>query len=321
MNEDLKFTKEMEDWFNERTHKHIALVQKYANMIAEYKPEIFGNLVGIVKVHDASKLNDNVEKIPYIFISWDYHCKDLKKDYSIPKEMKEKTNEATMHHVKNNKHHPEYWAGETAQINKDDRDAVTKELVDATKMPDLYLGEMMADWMAMAEEKGNTVKDWADKVVNKRWKFTDEQKDLIYDLIKKYKGKEMRFDEYYLFENIVGYRNKFASKIGKYGTFYTLKQQDRPTNKVNLNFNNLLILSQNDIKPFEGLPSEYLANKWFKNFDFWNEANKIGMESGELMDKMVTQKAIEKGYDGILFGDTEIVDLKDHPLYKELQGK
>jgi len=184
---DMNYTKEMEDWFNERTRRHIELVQKYANLIAEYKPEVFGDLVEIVENHDASKLNDESERVPYIFLSWNYHCKDLKKDFVLSDSLKEKTHEATMHHVINNKHHPEYWAGETAQINKDDRDAVTKELVDATTMPELYLGELVADWMAMSEERGNTVKEWADKVVNKRWKFTDKQKDVIYDLIQNVK--------------------------------------------------------------------------------------------------------------------------------------
>lgn len=186
---DMNYTKEMEDWFNERTRRHIGLVQKYANLIAEYSPERFGDLIKITEVHDSSKLNDDIEKVPYIFISWDYHCKDLKKDFSLSPSMKEKTNEATLHHIKNNKHHPEYWAGETAQINTQDRDAVTKELVDATMMPELYLGEMVADWMAMAEEKGNTVRDWADKVVNKRWKFTDNQRDIIYNLVENVKEK------------------------------------------------------------------------------------------------------------------------------------
>ncbi len=39
--------------------------------------------------------------------------------------------------------------------------------------------------MAMSEEKGGTPKNWADKNVNVRWKFTDKQKDLIYELIEK----------------------------------------------------------------------------------------------------------------------------------------
>jgi hypothetical protein len=67
-------------------------------------------------------------------------------------------------------------------INKDNRDE-TKDLIDATKMPDVYIGECVADWCAVSEERHNTPKKWADKNIDKRWKFTDEQKGLIYDLI------------------------------------------------------------------------------------------------------------------------------------------
>jgi hypothetical protein len=177
------YTQEMEDWFKERTNKHIGLVQKYAGLIYKFNPKIFERLPEIVERHDESKLTNDIERVPYIYLSWDYHCKDLKKPFEMFSKIKDDVFNATMHHVKSNKHHPEFWAGETANINKEDRDAITKELVDATMMPDLYLGEMVSDWMAMAKEKENTVRDWADKTVNKRWKFTDNQKDLIYKLI------------------------------------------------------------------------------------------------------------------------------------------
>jgi len=58
-------------------------------------------------------------------------------------------------------------------------------MVDAMKMDNLDIAEMVCDWCAMSEERGNTPMQWADKNVNVRWKFTDEQKDLIYDLMNK----------------------------------------------------------------------------------------------------------------------------------------
>jgi len=70
-------------------------------------------------------------------------------------------------------------------INKNDRDEPPAEMVDATKMPDLDLAEMVADFCAMSEEKGNTPQSWADRNVNKRWKFTDQQSDLIYEIMNK----------------------------------------------------------------------------------------------------------------------------------------
>jgi hypothetical protein len=45
---------------------------------------------------------------------------------------------------------------------------------------------MCADWCAMSEELGtNSPKNWADKNVNIRWKFSPRQVKLIYDIIDK----------------------------------------------------------------------------------------------------------------------------------------
>ena len=41
----------------------------------------------------------------------------------------------------------------------------------------------------MSEERGNSPQEWADKVINKRWKFTDEQVKLIYELLNNIWGK------------------------------------------------------------------------------------------------------------------------------------
>jgi hypothetical protein len=44
---------------------------------------------------------------------------------------------------------------------------------------------MVADWFAMSEELGGHPKEWADKNINIRWKFNDNQIRLIYDLIQR----------------------------------------------------------------------------------------------------------------------------------------
>lgn len=84
-----------------------------------------------------------------------------------------------------NCHHPEYYA-EDAELNYRDRDEKPEKIIDATKMQDLDIAEMCADWLGMAEELGDNAKDWADKNVNVRWKFTDNQTDLIYRIINKF---------------------------------------------------------------------------------------------------------------------------------------
>lgn len=158
---ELKYTKEMSDWFNERTNKHISLVQKYAKLI-ENKFHIKG-LIEQAKDHDKSKFEDN-EYIPYVFLSWNYHCKDIGKEFNLSDDIKTKTDEAWKHHYTNNSHHPEYFK-------------------DITKMTNLDIAEMCADWLAMSEERGNSAVDWADKNVGTKWKFNDKQKDLIYKIL------------------------------------------------------------------------------------------------------------------------------------------
>jgi len=175
--------KEMLDWFKKRTNKHIELVQKYCKKIQDYDNDRFKGLVEKAKNHDASKFEDP-EIEPYVYITWKYKCKDDGIKFEAPEDIDKKMNEATNHHVLHNDHHPEKWSGRKQDvINEENRDK-PKELIDATKMPDLALGEMCADWCSVSEERNNSPKSWADKNINIRWKFTDEQKKLIYEVIK-----------------------------------------------------------------------------------------------------------------------------------------
>lgn len=174
---------EMVDFFNKRTNNHIELVRKYCKKIEEYNNDKFSGLIESGKIHDQSKL-ENPEKEPYIWITWQYKCKDNGEKFEIPENIKEKMSKATEHHVKNNKHHPEsHQEKEVNLINREDRDKPPKEMVDATKMTDLDIGEMVADWLAMSDEKKTNPNDWAKKNINIRWKFTKEQESLIYELI------------------------------------------------------------------------------------------------------------------------------------------
>jgi len=169
---------EMVEWFNSRTNKHISLVRKYGDMIADNYPE-YDELIDIVRNHDASKFVEP-EHTPYIHISWKYKCADKGVDYKIPDGIDDTS--ATLHHVKNNKHHPEYWSTQDDVINSENRDK-PKEVIFAQDMPNIYVAEMVADWCAMSEERGGHPKDWADKNVGVRWDFTEEQIEIIYDII------------------------------------------------------------------------------------------------------------------------------------------
>lgn len=179
-----QITKEMEDWFTKRTQRHIDLVKDNMKIFAE-------NLDGFDKdelirrgeEHDKSKWREP-ERTPYIFITWQYKCKDDNVPFKISGDMKDRMNQCTQHHVLNNSHHPEASSGKKVDlINRDDRDQPVKEIIDATKMKDIDIIEMVADWYGMSEEKKTNVKDWAKKNINVRWKFTPEQEKFIYELI------------------------------------------------------------------------------------------------------------------------------------------
>jgi len=175
--------KEMKDWFIKRTDRHVKLVQKYCKKIEEYNPKMFKGLIERAKTHDESKYKDP-EIEPYIYTTWSYKCKDDGMDFKPPEGMDEKMNKATEHHVKSNLHHPESHCEKKVDlINKTDRDKPPEEMIDATKMKDIDIGEMLADWLSMSEEKSTNPNEWADNNVNVRWKFTNDHRYLIYELI------------------------------------------------------------------------------------------------------------------------------------------
>ena len=164
---------EMTRWFKERTRKHIERVKKYAEKIEKAFPDRLSGLIDQASTHDDSKYGDQ-ELEPYIYLTWKYKCQDDGVDFKLPDGMQERIDKATLHHIENksNSHHPESHKG-----------GKSHGMIDSSKMQDLDIGEMLADWFAMSEEKDSDPKDWADKNVNVKWKFTDKQKDLIYEII------------------------------------------------------------------------------------------------------------------------------------------
>lgn len=178
---DMHLRQEMKEFFDERTAEHINLVQKYAKKIAETNPNL-KDVVEQASNHDASKYEDP-EYVPYLYITWRYKHRNEGSNYEIPDFVDH--NAATLHHIKNNRHHPEFHDEENndQSLNAKDRDAIPPRSTDASKMNDIDIAEMVADWCAMSEELGDTPKSWADKNVNKRWNFTDDQVKLIYKLI------------------------------------------------------------------------------------------------------------------------------------------
>lgn len=184
-------TKKMVDHYWRRTENHITLVKKYADLIFKLDPARFRQLSIRVLSHDATKFEEP-EYEPYIWLTWRYKCKDDGVKFECPEGIR--IEEATLHHVRSNRHHPELHDDTTPEdemINSKDRDANPDHIVDGTDMDDVDIAEMVSDWCAMSEERGNSPRDWADKTVNKWWKFDKKQKQLIYELIDAvWKGEE-----------------------------------------------------------------------------------------------------------------------------------
>ena len=171
---------EMESFFEKRTNNHISLVQKYISKIQELDfVELDSDILEEEKDHDSGKWEEP-EYTPYLHTTWKYKMKDEGKEYNPSKDIKEKMDGATFHHITTHKHHPDYWDENITPeaLNSKDRDKPGKE-VDATEMPLSYVASMMADWCAMSEEKGTSLKKWIKDNVNVRWKFSPEQVKLI----------------------------------------------------------------------------------------------------------------------------------------------
>lgn len=175
---------EMEKWFVERTNYHIGLVQNAAMSVVDAYPE-YEKVLEQVEEHDASKFEEP-EQAPYIVLSWKKKQENEGKTFEITKKQQEAINEATLHHILNNSHHPEFYLEDKTEveINKNDRDKSDK-CVDASRMLDLDIVEMVCDWQAMSEElQTNTAREWFDKQKNVRWCFSSAQEALIDKILK-----------------------------------------------------------------------------------------------------------------------------------------
>lgn len=176
---------QMIDYFYKRTKNHIDLVKKYIDKIYLLNPTKYKGLLDRKEIHDQSKYKDP-ELEPYIFITWKYKCEKEGKSFEIPQKIQDLNHQATFYHIKNNRHHPEFHDPNVTDknLNKKDRDEVPQKITDGTNMSDIDIAEMVADWMAVSEERNSNPVEWANKNINTRWKFSDNQINQIYKLLK-----------------------------------------------------------------------------------------------------------------------------------------
>lgn len=173
--------KEMSDWFDMRTRKHLGLVRNHIETLNGLGVLFDGmrdrdRLHSRWLRHDLSKFEEP-QRTPYIHITWMYKAKAEGFEYSMPKGMAAVCQAATAFHVLNEDHHPEFWAGE-APISLNDRDAA----VTALAIPDMNpvsIAEMVADWKAVGDERGNTARSWYEKVDGTRFLFTGRTRGWI----------------------------------------------------------------------------------------------------------------------------------------------
>lgn len=174
-------TQEMKNWFDKRTKQHIQWVKEFGQQIQNEFPQYKG-LVSRCEKHDANKFEEPFYT-PYVHLTW----KCIHKDHHIPDNI-DITN-ITQRHVKSNKHHPEYWCDEDDVINSEDRDKPNK-LIDASKMDDLSIAEMCADWLSVSREYGTNPLKWYEDNIDVRWSFTNKQKKQIFDILTTIWGNE-----------------------------------------------------------------------------------------------------------------------------------
>jgi len=167
--------KEIRDLFFKRTNEHINRVKRNALVLFRYDPIRFKYLLIQADKHDASKFEEP-EFTPYIQLSYYYMCRKQGIEVKTSSDIKEQIKDAVFHHIKNNKHHPEYYY-----------DAATRDrsgqLIDARSMPIISIAEMVCDWKAMSQELDNNVLDFANTVIDKKYTFSSDQVILIYELI------------------------------------------------------------------------------------------------------------------------------------------
>ena len=162
-----KVTPEMEKSFKEYISNHIDMVRKNAKLLYEHGL-ISGELAKLISdTHDRSKLEEP-EFTPYVKRKW--FEKTANKD--LYEEMDDDIKDAIVHHVTHNAHHPEYWSD-------DYRGFETSDPCHVNDMPEGCVIEMICDWKAMSEERGNTPRVWYDKTRDTRWIFDEKTNRLI----------------------------------------------------------------------------------------------------------------------------------------------
>lgn len=158
-------TPEMIAFADRRTKEHIGRVAANLSLLANVTN--YGNeLARRAESHDASKFGPE-ERIPYVWLTEFHRKRHRGEAFEYPPGIEEEVRCAIDHHLKSNRHHPEFHA-------------------DPNEMTEVDLIEMVCDWTAMSQEfkqNNGSARGWADKTIGVQVKFNATNTAFIYRMI------------------------------------------------------------------------------------------------------------------------------------------
>ncbi|MBO7615033.1 MAG: hypothetical protein J6T15_04995 [Bacilli bacterium] len=213
--------KQAEKKYKEYLEGHIGNVSKALELLYSLEiPYVVKNidkLRSIVKEHDKSKY-DEPEWSAYL-----HHFYPTKKEEEM---MGEEFDVAVKHHIKNNKHHWDFWCDEKGKLQKNiDREDYK-----------LYCIERICDWLSMAGQNDESPDGYynANKDFIKQPKYARKMCDEIFAIIPKdyakdmWKGNRGKLDEdIYLNRKVV---DKLGKRVKKSKTSNTIEIDTQMTN-------------------------------------------------------------------------------------------
>lgn len=140
---------EIEDYFEKVTSHRKHVINAGLSLIKKpwFPTELRYEFISNLAIHDVSKFSTNEY---FAYMDHDFTSGELSPEFEL----------AWNHHKHNNKHHPEYWMSVSKSGN-----------VHALDMPDVYILEMIADWIGAGKSYGSSLAEWAPKNV-KRFLFS-----------------------------------------------------------------------------------------------------------------------------------------------------
>ena len=146
--------------------KHIKKVETNCYVLAKHfaslgQEDFAIDLIKRARKHDLSKFNS--------FELKNLHMPNNNEDFAAA---------LRNHHIENS-HHPEHYNHMIKYKRKEEQE----NFAAIKYMSLLDIAEMVCDFFAISLERNSSLREWVDKNVNIRWKFTPKQVKLIYDLV------------------------------------------------------------------------------------------------------------------------------------------